>query len=76
LFLTPPVDKTKRTHQKENIKPIAIKLEIRDSITTNVWDIKQDRNGNIWFAADDGVYRYDARLNDEVGQGKTLTTST
>ena len=46
---------------KENINPIAIKSEIKDSITTSVWDIKQDRNGNIWFAADDGVYRYDGK---------------
>ena len=46
---------------KEKINPIAIKSEIKDSITTNVWDIKQDRNGNIWFAADDGVYRYDGK---------------
>jgi len=46
---------------KENITPIAIKPEIKDSITTNVWDIKQDRNGNIWFAASDGVYRYDGK---------------
>ena len=46
---------------KENINPIAIKPEIKDSITTNVWDIKQDRNGNIWFAASDGVYRYDGK---------------
>lgn len=62
---------------KENINLIAIKSKIKDSITTNVWDIKQDRNGNIWFAADDGVDRYDARLSrqtsgDEVGQGKTF----
>ena len=46
---------------KENINPIAIKSEIKDSITTTVWDIKQDRNGNIWFAASDGVYRYDGK---------------
>ena len=66
---------------KENINLIAIKSEIKDSITTNVWDIKQDRNGNIWFAADDGVYRYDARLSrqssgDSVGQGKSFTNIT
>src|SRR5688500_3659489 len=47
---------------KENINSIAIKSEIKDSITTTVWDIKQDRNGNIWFAGSDGVYRYDGKL--------------
>ena len=44
-----------------NIPKENIKSEIKDSITTNVWDIKQDRNGNIWFAASDGVYRYDGK---------------
>ena len=57
MFFTLPVeDKTKQNPPKENIKS-----EIKDSITTNVWDIKQDRNGNIWFAASDGVYRYDGK---------------
>jgi ligand-binding sensor domain-containing protein len=46
---------------KENINPIAINSEIKDSITTAIWDIKQDRNGNIWFAGSDGVYRYDGK---------------
>src|SRR5688572_16030395 len=46
---------------KENITLISFRSEIKYSITTNVWDIKQDRNGNIWFAADDGVYRYDGK---------------
>src|SRR6185295_3050298 len=44
-----------------NSPPDIIKSETKDSITTNVWDIKQDRNGNIWFAASDGVYRYDGK---------------
>ena len=51
----------------ETIKPVAIKSEIKDSIAIVVRDIKQDRNGNIWFAANDGVYRYD---------GKSLTNIT
>jgi hypothetical protein len=46
---------------KEDIKLTAINSEVKDVIKTNVWDIKQDRNGNIWFAADDGVYRYDGK---------------
>jgi len=47
-------NKTERS--KENIKP-----ETKDTLTSYVWDIKQDRNGNIWFAASDGVYRYDGK---------------
>lgn len=56
VFLTSCGGQNKTTPPKENIKS-----EIKDSITTNVWDIKQDRNGNIWFAASDGVYRYDGK---------------
>jgi CubicO group peptidase (beta-lactamase class C family) len=26
-----------------------------------VWDIKQDRNGNMWFAAEAGIVRYDGK---------------
>jgi len=34
----------------------------------------KDKNGNIWFASSGrGVYRYGARLNDAVGQGKSFT---
>lgn len=56
VFLTSCGGQNKTDPPKENIKS-----EIKDSITTNVWDIKQDRNGNIWFAASDGVYRYDGK---------------
>ena len=30
-------------------------------------------DGSIWFGSMNGVYRYDARLNDGVGQGKAIT---
>ena len=56
VFLTSCGGQNKTDPPKENIKS-----EIKDSITTNVWDIKQDRNGNIWFAASDGVYRYNGK---------------
>lgn len=37
------------------------------------WDVLEDRRGNLWFATlDSGVYYYNARLNDGVGQGKTF----
>jgi ligand-binding sensor domain-containing protein len=65
-----------------NVSKDNIKFETTDTLTSTIWDIKQDRNGNIWFAASDGIFRYDARLparagsdgNDKVGQGKSLPT--
>ena len=56
VFCTSCGGQNKTDPPKENIKS-----ETKDSINTTVWDIKQDRNGNIWFAADDGVYRYDGK---------------
>jgi len=47
---------------QDNIKP-----ETTDTLSSKIWAIKQDRNGNIWFAAGDGVFRYD---------GKTFTNIT
>ena len=44
-----------------NVPKENIKFETKDTITSYVCDIKQDRNGNIWFAADDGVYRYEGK---------------
>jgi hypothetical protein len=44
---------------------------------SQVRNVKQDRNGNILIAATwGGVFRYDARLNDSVGQGKSFTNIT
>ena len=37
-----------------------------------VRNVRQARNGDILIASYVGVYRYDARLNDGVGQGKSL----
>lgn len=37
----------------------------------------KDINGNIWFAASGrGVYRYDAHLNEAIGQEKSFTNFT
>ncbi len=45
-----------------------IKSETKDSITSEVpngmemvWDIKQDRNGNIWLTSEVGIIRYDGK---------------
>ena len=39
----------------------------------NIESIYEDREGNIWFSTENGVCRYDGRLNDSVGQGKAFT---
>ncbi len=42
---------------------------------SSFWDVLEDRKGNLWFASkDSGVYYYNTRLNDGVGQGKFLPT--
>jgi ligand-binding sensor domain-containing protein len=38
----------------------------------SVFAINEDKTGNLWFGTDQGVYKYDARLNDEAGQGRTF----
>jgi ligand-binding sensor domain-containing protein len=39
----------------------------------NVQCSLQDKAGNLWFGTtENGLYKYDARLNDEVGQGKSF----
>jgi ligand-binding sensor domain-containing protein len=39
------------------------------------FSVLEDSKGNFWFASiGSGVYYYDARLNDGVGQGKSLPT--
>jgi ligand-binding sensor domain-containing protein len=41
-----------------------------------VRNVRQAKNGDILIASYVGVYRYDARLNDEVGQGTSFTNMT
>lgn len=55
-FLYTSSGQNKTDRSKENIKS-----ETKDILTSNVWGIKQDRNGNIWFAASDGVFRFDGK---------------
>jgi ligand-binding sensor domain-containing protein len=60
---------------------ITNKSEIKEVIsshgpTTSVRTIMQDRKGNMWLASNEGIIRYDARLNDEVGQEKSFTNIT
>jgi ligand-binding sensor domain-containing protein len=43
----------------------------RDGLAGNeVTNIYEDKTGAVWFGTGNGASRYDARLNDEVGQGK------
>jgi len=46
---------------KPDLSKDNIKSETTDTLTSNIWDIKQDRNGNIWFATSDGVFRYNGK---------------
>jgi len=51
---------------KSDLLTSNIKIETKEVLTSNVPNtinrtIKQDRKGNIWFAAFDGVYRYDGQ---------------
>ena len=60
-------------------KKMMINSENRGVITAHgpKWitrNIIQDRKGNIWIAAFDGIFRYNARLPD--GQGKSFTNIT
>ncbi|MEO8149629.1 MAG: two-component regulator propeller domain-containing protein [Bacteroidia bacterium] len=45
-----------------------------DASKKHIISLLEDSEGNLWFGTmNSGVYRYDVRLNDEVGQGKTFT---
>ena len=47
---------------------------MKDGLDTNqVLCILEDKIGNIWFGTRKGICRYDARLNDPVGQGQSIT---
>lgn len=35
---------------------------------TNVWSVMEDRKGNIWFGANDGLWRYDSKIFTKVSQ--------
>ncbi|MBP6236625.1 MAG: hypothetical protein KA270_13965 [Saprospiraceae bacterium] len=38
-----------------------------------IWEILEDKTGNLWVGTrETGLYHFDARLNNEVGQGKTF----
>jgi len=44
---------------------------------SGVFDIKQDRKGDIWIATNDGVYRYDGRsfshITDKVSSARFIS---
>jgi ligand-binding sensor domain-containing protein len=61
-FCTSCQGQNKTEPQKENIKretKSSIAATVPNSITRN---IIQDRNGNIWIAAFDGIFRYDGKV--------------
>lgn len=55
-----------------NVSKDRIKSETTDTLTSTIWDIKQDRKGNIWFAASDGVFRYDGKSFTKI-TGKLIS---
>ena len=74
VFCTSSKGQVKTDLQKDNIKS-----ETKGLITSHgpkliTRNIIQDRKGNIWIAAFDGIFRYDARLPD--GRGKSFTNIT
>ena len=65
----PPQDNTRQGYTESQLKE-ADTSKVPMSMTRNV---KKAKNGDILIASYLGVFRYDARLNDGVGQGKTIT---
>jgi ligand-binding sensor domain-containing protein len=47
-----------------------------ERLDNEVHSIIEDKTGRFWFGTRGNVFVYDARLNDEVGQGKTFTAFT
>ena len=46
---------------------------VSDGLNSNsVYSLLEDKEGKIWIGTEAGLCLYDARLNDEVGQGKTF----
>jgi Two component regulator propeller len=67
---------------QDNIKPSKTgpytESQLKEAATSKVpvsmvRNVKQARNGDILIASYLGVFRYDARLNDSVGQGTSFT---
>ncbi|HMI79458.1 MAG TPA: two-component regulator propeller domain-containing protein [Ferruginibacter sp.] len=46
---------------EKNIKSETKDIDTSQVPNSGVFEIKQDRKGNIWIATNDGVYRYDGR---------------
>jgi ligand-binding sensor domain-containing protein len=74
VFCTSCKGQNKTEAAKENITPETKNIVTPSGPNGIVRNIIQDRKGNIWMAAFDGIYRYDARLPD--GQGKSFTNIT
>lgn len=74
VFYTSCTGQNKTEPAKENVKsePKSVITFAGPKLITR--NIILDRKGNIWMAAFDGIFRYDARLPD--GQGKSFTNLT
>ena len=74
LFYTSCTGQVKIELPKDNIKSGTKSRASSTAPNSTTRNIIQDRKGNIWVAAYDCVFRYDARLPD--GQGKSFTNIT
>jgi len=71
----PPQDIINQQTPIEGDQPKIVRTQ--GATSGNITCELQDRDGNLWFSTTgEGVYRFDARLNDEVGQGKSFTNFT
>jgi len=71
----PPQDIINQQTPIEGDQPKIVRTQ--GAASGNITCELQDRDGNLWFSTTgEGVYRFDARLNDEVGQGKSFTNFT
>ena len=79
----PPQDNISKGHHSESqLKEnsagnLAVSLASTSKVPVSmVRNVKQARNGDILIVSYLGVFRYDARLNDKVGQGTSFTNLT
>jgi len=74
VFYTSCKGQVKTDLQKENTRSETKNIVTSPGPKWITRNLIQDRKGNIWMAAFDGIFRYDARLPD--GQGKSFTNIT
>lgn len=60
------------SHSVDKTAPLTVGDTV-NKLGNNIMVVFQDTKNNYWFGSwETGLYRYDASLNDSVGQGKTI----